>query len=271
MPTGLSNFVINARAALKSDAKALRKVYVSELRGSHDGKTLAAYVADRAPLFYRKVQNIVDRLSEGYFITAFRETLAKLPTSDSFRSSHFGEIMAGIFAEEVLGLTRLYSKLSLLTAENANAYKMDLVFCNLKTDPIEFVFGEVKSSPKTAADGLPAGHDKSCYASIFTSMNDYLETDLEFDLTAVRDNLDSFDAPNQQRIREALKPYTGTIVRYAAFAIIDLSTKDDSEAGVLATRKNDKEFEVDVVCVEEYAGVADLIYDKLNKLRQQAE
>jgi hypothetical protein len=184
--TGPLNRFLVRRAQFVCDRDACRTVTESSVVCEEHGTRLASYVADRAPLFYRKLEQIVADLHAGYFLTAFRDTLAKLPTAQSFKESHFAEILAGLFAEDVHGLYRLYSKLSLLTAENANAYKMDLLFCDPATDPVTFLFAEVKSSCKSAADGLPAGHDKSCFADLFATFKKYDDADLGFDLTVER-------------------------------------------------------------------------------------
>jgi hypothetical protein len=202
-------------------------------------------------------------LKSGLFLTAMKSTLAKLPTSQSFRESHFGEIVASIFAEEVLGLRRLYSKLTVLTAENANAYKMDLLMYDSMSDPLRFVFGEVKCSPKCAADGLPANHHESCFADLFKSMNKYSKTDRNFDLTAARDNLHEIPEEDRIRVRAALKPYSNATFSYAGFAVIDASTYSPEEAQVLRTRKNDKALEIDVLCLESFSLVAENVYDCL--------
>jgi hypothetical protein len=178
----------------------------STFAASGDGIVLSEYVADRAPLFYRRLEYVVNDLKAGLFLTAFRDTLAKLPTAESFQESHFGEIVAGLFAEDITPLRRLYSKLSLLTAENANAFKMDLLLCNPKATPVEFVFGEVKSSSKSPSDGLPAGHDASIYKKLFESFNKYEKGDLEFDLTAARDNVEALPAADTERVKDALLP-----------------------------------------------------------------
>lgn len=240
---------------------------MSELRRNGSGVSLEQYLADRVPLFYRNVDNIVKTLKQGFFLSAFVETLEKLPTSEHFRESHFGEIASAIFADEVMGLRKVYSKLRLLTSENSNAYKMDLILYDPKSDPIELLFAEVKSSPKTAADGLPAKHDKSCFASIFTSLNSYKERDLKFDLTAAKDHLDTLPPDEQAKLRQALMPYSDTPKGYVAFAVIDTSTKCDDEIALLATRRNEKKFDVDLVCMEAFPSVAQAVYGKLEKAR----
>lgn len=266
-PSGFLQFVKITRAKIKYEKKAVRIVYISELMGESNGTRLAEYIADKAPLFYRKISDVYKSLGDGFFVSTMKETLAKLPSSDSFRSSHFGEIATAIFAEEVMGLRKLYSKLSLLTAENSNAYKMDLVLYNPNSDPVEFIFGEVKSSPKTKDDGFPVGHDKSCFADIFNSLNAYQSKDLQFDLTAAKDHINNLPDQEKERIRLALRPYSNPKIRYAGFAVIDSSTRHDDELSVLLTRKNLKYFDVDVICVENYPSVAHSVYKKLEALK----
>lgn len=255
------------RAKIKSNRKTVRIVYISDILSEFNGTRLSQYIADKAPLFYRKISDVYESLGDGFFVSTMKETLAKLPTADTFRSSHFGEIATAIFAEEVMGLKKLYSKLSLLTAENSNAYKMDLVLYDPNSDPIEFIFAEVKSSPKTKNDCYPAGHDKSCFADIFKSLNAYQSKDLQFDLTAARDHINNLPEKEKERVRSALRPYSNSKIRYAGFAIIDSSTKNNDELGMLATRKNSKYFDVDVICVESYPSVAQSVYDKLEALK----
>ena len=264
MPSGILHFIQARRELLDGEEVGIRLVYRSEFVRTNGDHKLEDYISEKAPLFYRPLNAIIDDLKAGFFMTAMKSTLAKLPTSKSFQESHFGEIVAGVFAEEVIGLRRLYSKLTLLTSENANAYKMDLVMYDPTSSPIRFVFGEVKCSPKSAHDGMPAKHDGSCFADIFKSMNNYTETDLRFDLTAARDNIHNIPKEDQEKVRAALMPYSGAVFGFAGFVVIDTSTYSLGEAQVLRTRKNTKEFEIDLVCLESFSIVAEKVYDSLN-------
>jgi len=224
---------------------------------------MAKYVASKAPLFYRDLAKIASDMSESqHFGAVIKDTLAKIPKSETFRESHFCEIVSGIFAEEKLGLTRIYSKLTLLTAENANAYKMDLVLCRPETNPVQFVFGEVKSSCKKEA---PAGHDKSCFVDLFRSFNEYNEADLQFDLTAARDRIEALPPDQKEKVKKALLPYGDRELRYAGFIVIDSNTFDQAEAEILAKRTNTKEFDVDLLCIETLQSISHDTYDRLDK------
>lgn len=264
---GLNKFVKSTRTTLTSRPKAVRRVLKSELAASIDGIELKKYIADRTPLFYRQPSHVANTLFDGYFLTAIHETLNKLPDVKSFQESHFGEITAGIFAEEIAGLKLLYNKLSVLTAQNSNAYKMDFVAFRPNTAPLELVFCEVKCSPKSHDQNKPAGHDKSCYSDIFRSLKDYGDADMLFDLTAARDNLRALPDQERGRVIDALKPYSDVKKTFAAFALIDLATFCEDESAVLQTRKNDKSFEVDLVCIEDFGTVAGGVYALLENYR----
>jgi hypothetical protein len=265
--TPFHQFLKVTRANFTCDKNVVRVVYVSDVAENTDAVKLKDYIADKTPLFYRDLPKVLQSFGDGHFVSPIKETLSRLPTSDSFRSSHFAEITTTIFAEEVMGLRKIYSKLSLLTSENANAFKMDLLLYRPKSDPVEFILGEVKSSPKTDADGLPAGHDKSCFADLFNSFNEYGEDDLSFDLSAAKDNIEALDTVEKDRVKAALKPYATRIVSYAGFVIIDHSTKAEEEITLLATRKNKKTFDVDLLCLEGFPVVADAVYKKLEAIR----
>lgn len=265
MPSGLSNFITTHRAKLTFASSGVRIVHRSAVAAEASGLKLAAYIADRAPEYYRSISDIIRELEGGPPLTVLKETLARLPTAESFQSSHFGEIAASLFAEEVMGLRRIYSKLSTLTAENANGYKMDLLLYDPSTDPITLVFGEVKSSDK-APGSDPAGHDRSCYASLFDSLREYSQEDLAFDMGAIKDRLSSLPESDRERIRAVLKPYTPREIRYAGFVVIDDGTFTQDEAAILSSRKSDKVFDVDLLGVDGYSVTAQGAFGRLRNV-----
>lgn len=247
---GFPQFLRAGRLRMQFDGKdTVRAVHRAEIARSTDVSSLEAYMADRIPYYYKDPADIAATFEEGYFLSAIKEILKKLPSAENFQESHFGEILVGVYGEEILGLKRLYSKLTFLTAENANAFKMDVLFYRPGTDPVEFVFAEVKSSMKTAEDGLPAGHDAACFASLFSSFNRYKEGDLEFDLAMIKERMTDLPEPDREAILRSLLPHRPRLVRFAGFCVIDQSTHDESESALLATRKNDKAFDVDLLCV----------------------
>jgi hypothetical protein len=265
---GLNQFVHGGRLAMTFEGKTLvRAVHRAEIVRAGDTSVLEEYMAERVPYFYKSPHDIAKLFEGPYFLDAIRKVLLKLPSAENFRESHFGEILAGVYGEEVLGLRMLYSKLAVLTAENANAYKMDVLFYRPGQDPAEFVFAEVKSSVKTADHGLPAGHDKSCFASLFDSFNKYTASDVEFDLAAVQERLDTLPLPDREVIRQSLLPHRARSIQFAGFCVIDRSTHNESESAVLATRKNDRTFDVDLLCVAELPDVIGATYDLLEAVK----
>ena len=113
----ITRFLVCGQVQIHDGEGARRRVYLSRIVRSVKGNRLEEYIADRAPLFYRSPDKIVDTLDEGYFLTAFREVVRRLPTSSHFRDSHFGEIVAAIVAQEEVGWRLIYSKLRMTTAE----------------------------------------------------------------------------------------------------------------------------------------------------------
>ena len=240
-------------------------VSYSDIDDSAGDSTLAKYVADRAPLFYRAPSDILSTIKDGYLLTAMREALIRLPTSDHFQDSHFAEILSADFAENILGWRLLYSKLTLLTTQNANSNKMDLIFYVPESDPPTFVMGEVKSSVKSES---PANHHRSCYPALFSSLGNYSTDDLEFDLTAAKGRVSSLPSNERRIVKTALLPYQDRRILYAGFVVIDTSTRADSETSMLASRKSEKDFDIDLVCVEQMGSVAETAYSILEALRQ---
>lgn len=253
---GLTQFLHGGRMQLQfSGSDLVRAVHHSRILRTSEFSTLEAYMADRTPYFYKDPAEIAKAFKEGYFLSAMKEVLCRLPNAKTFQESHFGEILVGVYGEEILGLRRIYSKLAFLTAENANAYKMDVLFYRPDTDPAQFVLAEVKSSMKSASDGLPAGHDKTCFASLFASLNKYGTDDLEFDLAAIKERMSELPDNEREAITNALLPHRERLVQYAGFCVIDRSTHNDGEIARLATRKNQKIFDVDLLCVAELPDV----------------
>ena len=260
---GLNHFVQQKRLTYTCEKDMVRSVFVSDIINDSEDKHLYGLIADRLPTFYRSPSKLLAALSDDYFITAVRETLSRLPNAETFKESHFSEVCSALFAEDVLGLKRLYSKLSMLTSENANAFKMDLLLVDPDSDPPAFTLGEVKSSSKSATEGLPAAHDKGCFADLFRSFNDYDDNDLGFDLAAAKDRLDDLHPTLRERVKTALEPYGTRRITYAGFIVIDGSTACDSETAVLATRKNKKVFDVDLLRIQMLPVVIEKSYGHL--------
>lgn len=263
----LQPFIASSRVEMTFDAKDVkRRVFKSEVDRISGDVNLEGFMSNRIPMYYRAPDKIKAELENGgFFLQTVANTLGRLPTSEDFRNSHFGELLAAEFATAAMGLRLLYSKLELLTAENSNAFKMDVVMYDPAPEPIELVLLEVKSSwAGVKTDGKPAAHDKSIYADLFNSMNKYAKQSLRYDLTAAKDQLPSVPEPDRARLAAQLGLYQGPRIRHAGVCSIDLATHTDDEAALLATRRNQKDFEVDLVCVAEFAQVIDATWAKLD-------
>ncbi len=99
-------------------------------------------------------------------------------------------------------------------------------------------------------------------------MNKYTDGDCHFDLNAARDRIEHVIPEDRKRVRQALLPYSGAKVAYAGFAVIDAATYDDCEAQTLRTRKNNKQFEVDLICLESFSTIARNVYGDLGNILQ---
>ena len=114
---------------------------------------------------------------------------------------------------------------------------------------------------------MPPGHDKSCYAEIFNSLRIYNEGDQSFDLTTLKDRLEITDETEKKRVKDSLLPYANRNVGYIGIAVIDHSTYLEEEVPVLATRKSDKTFDVELLCVEQYKDTSSQVYKILEKYK----
>src|SRR5919198_2950424 len=129
MSADLGHFLETVRAELSWEGReCVRAVYHSEIVRLRGGASLDGLMFNRVPYFYRNPKDVGREMGAGtLFFEPLRETLSRLPSKASFQESHFAEILATDFAEEVMGLRKLYNKLSILTAENTNAFKMDVL------------------------------------------------------------------------------------------------------------------------------------------------
>jgi hypothetical protein len=267
--SAFASYITVSRARLSSAGKNhVRAVYASQIiRAPEDDEPLEDWMFGKVPLFYRAPEDIAESFKHTTdFTKPIRDTLLRLPSKQSFQESHFGEILAGVFCEEVLGLRLLYSKLSLLTAEDTNAHKMDLVLYRLlQSAAVEFTFAEVKSSMKQGPED--ASHDRGCFAKLFDSLREYQDADRDFDLAVIEDRMKELPADHRERVRRALSPDTDLDLRYAGVCVIDSSTHDDAPAQVLGTRASPRTFDVDVLAVAELPAVATATYARLEQLR----
>src|SRR5882762_1554236 len=96
---GFLRFLVEDRSVLRAAPPAVRMVYKTTVNREAGDQRLELFVADKAPLFYRKLQEIQASLQDGYFVSSVHDTLARIPTDPNFRVSHFGEIVSAIFGQ----------------------------------------------------------------------------------------------------------------------------------------------------------------------------
>jgi hypothetical protein len=233
-----------------------------------NGYRLARYMADRAPTFYRDPRLIIEKIRQGYPDTAMQAVYRRLPTREGFQKSHFGEILSAVFAEEQLEWRPIYSKLSVTTSENSNANKMDVLMYVPDTNPLKFVFIEVKSSQRICLTKKRAYHNSGCYKDLFDTLEGHSENDKEFDLDAVESNIDKIRESDRDIIRDTLVPYGPKIVTYAGFCVIDASTKDDGELQFLALQPHSKDIDVDVIAIDNLPKLTGDTWARLDRIRR---
>ncbi len=113
------------------------------LNDDHGGYSLKKLMSGELPYHYRTVDGIVSDFALGYHaLEALLAMASTLPTVTSFRQSDCGEILAAHFVEQEMGYRRLYSKLTMLTSQNTNAWTR--FFLNLNASPFQYHFVEAK-------------------------------------------------------------------------------------------------------------------------------
>lgn len=279
---GLPYFILERRIRIScSDGFVqIREGFRTCIADRQGDDMLYQYVADRLPLFYRTAEAIADDLRSGQrFLTPFRDTLRRLPTSKGHQKSHFGEVLASIFAEEVLGYRLLYSKLSLLTAENTNPYKMDVLLVDMDTDPLVFYLLEAKCSTQVPHHGQRVYHKHGIYKGLIRSLREYEGKDRSFDLSAARDRLSNFSEAEAKRIKEALIPPPTPTVKTLGVAAIDILSEhvDDTDyvlsepccTGQLRCLSEPcgHRFSVDILCLEKLEDAIEATFEYLERFQ----
>lgn len=97
----LQKFIRISRKQFQNTKKHMRFVYISEIYRNADEHNIDKYIAEKVPFFYREAKRISDSFHEEFFLTAIYNSLCRLPDSPSFQESHFGEIISGLFAEDI--------------------------------------------------------------------------------------------------------------------------------------------------------------------------
>lgn len=273
MPHSLGRFVSEARARITVSAAppdAVRLGHRMKLSVGADPNTLAWYVAGQIPYFYRAPASIADDFaSRHHALEMVRDIATKAPTKIKFQRSHCGEILAALFVEEVLGFRRLYSKLTMTTAENTNVHKMDGFFVDTSSDDYVYYWVEAKCSILPTAKTKFSGHRHGILKQLVESLSTYSGGDLRFDLTTIRDRLDSgaFDAGQAARIKSDLIPPGPLSLRYLGIATVNESTLCSEDDDFILATPCSTAFDFEGLAVGDLDGLAATAFGHVNKLR----
>ncbi|WP_294196759.1 Hachiman antiphage defense system protein HamA [uncultured Sphingomonas sp.] len=202
------------------------------IRDEHRGYSLGRYVAGQLPHHYRAAEGIASDFLRGHSaLEAVLAMAASMPTSTSFQNSHCGEIIAAHFVEDHLGFRRLYSKLTMLTAENTNAHKMDGLFVKIGALENEYLFVEAKSSILPTEATPHKSHRSGILKQMISSLDGYSSDDPRFELARIRDNLEtSFSKDEANRIHADLIPPGPDNLKFLGVSVtnsVTVNEKDD--------------------------------------------
>ncbi len=249
-------------------AKIVRKgwrVVLSCAKGDYD---IAYFIGGQIPYYYREPSKIArDFVGRRNAIEMVKDLATKAPTTPQFQQSHCGEILAALYLEYGLGFRRLYSKLTLTTAEDTNVHKMDGFFVNVDTKPFTYVAVEAKTSILPTEKTPFKGHRHGILRQIIDSLEKYDSQDERFDFTTIRDNLeaDYFSREDAEQIRNDLVPPGPTKLVQLGMATINEKTVCVQDDEFILTEPCQRPFDYKVLVVSDLALLARESYAKWKK------
>ena len=258
----LSDFATDLiRLSLSSTRpKALRCGKRSIIRDGEKPADLVHLLSGQLPYFYREPAKLAaDFAARHNALEMIADLAIKLPSSNKFQRSHCGEILAALFLEDVLGLTRLYCKLSLVTAENSNVHMMDGFFVDLRKTPYTYYAVEAKCSIQPTGTSRFSGHRYGILRQLIQSLDSYTTLDKRFDLSLVRDHLETnnFSVQQQTTIRRDLVPPGPKNFVYLGMASINQSTISTADDDYVLTAPCSAKFQFYSVAVSDLEHIAD--------------
>lgn len=255
-----------------SGVTAIRDGRRAILSDDHGGYSLGKYLTGQLPIHYRSLDGISSDFSSGNsHLEALLGMIAPLPTVASFKNSHCGEITAAQFVEDVLGYSRLYSKLTMTTSANTNAHKMDGLFVNTSCTPFEFLFVEAKSSILPTTATKTKTHRSGILTSMVNSLNLYDKEDPRFEYARIRDNLSkSFNKKQAAEIRKEMTPPGPENLKFLGISVTNLSTINPEDDDFILTEHCATEFDYYALVVTDLAGLAEDAYGRWEKIKAAA-
>lgn len=245
---------------------AVRKGKRAILCDGEQPHDLIHFLSGQLPYFYREPARIAaDFASRHHALEMIADIATRLPFRDKFQQSHCGEILAALFLENVLGLTRLYCKLSLTTAENTNVHKMDGFFADLRKAPYMYYAVEAKCSIQPTGSSRFSGHRYGILSQLLASLDSYTTWDKRFDLSLIRDHLETnnFTEQQQRTIRGDLIPPGPKNLIYLGIASINQSTVCEADDDYILCSPCSEDFQFYSVVVTELKDIAKSSYARV--------
>lgn len=244
----------------------------STLAPTAAGMSLGYYISGLLPFHYRTPENIgLDFAAGHHAIEMVYSLFASLPTTTKFQTSHCGEILASDFVEKVLGYKRLYSKLTLTTAEDTNVHKMDGFFVDLSKEPFHYLLVEAKASVLPTQASSFSGHRHGLLPRMIASIGEYTLGDKRFDLTKIRDNLEEFDPNVAAQIRKDLVPPGPINSTFLGIAVINATTVNQPDDDFILVTPGKRPFGFAGIVVDDLTSVASEAYAAALAIKAAAE
>lgn len=236
--------------------------------------SLSRLLAGQIPYYYREPRRIGDDFSARHdALSSIVDLAIKAPTTPKFQYSHCGEILASLFVEEVLGWRRLYSKLTLTTAENTNVHKMDGFFVDTTTAPYTYIAVEAKTSIQPTPSTPFRGHRHGILKYMVESLENYGDIDQRFDFTVIRDRLeeDIFSVEERRVIKKDLVPPGPTLLNRLGVATINSSTVRAADDDFILSTTCTTPFQYRALVVTDLSALAEKAYARVARLRDMGE
>lgn len=273
----LEDFIIDLASLSPSSAsiEVLRPCKRAVISDGSQPYDLVYHLAGQLPYFYRQPTRIAqDFASRHNALEMLADLAIRMPTHTHFQNSHCGEILAALFLEETLGLTRLYCKLSLTTSQNTNVHKMDAFFVQLSEQPPFTYFAvEAKCSiQKVDPDTSFRGHRQGILRQLVKSLDSYTTQDKRFDFSLIRDQLEKGVFTDEQRAlicRDLVPPGPKRLI-YLGTATINRSTISTNDDDYILTVPSSKAFEFYSLALTDLASTASLSYEKMLALLSES-
>lgn len=251
--------------ASSEKAAIVRTGWRSVFNSAAGENDLTHFVAGQLPYYYREPEKIAADFARRHNALDLITDLAiKAPTTSKFQQSHCGEIFCALYVEKVLGFRRLYSKLTLTTAEDTNVHKMDAFFVDTSTSPFTYLEVEAKSSILPTEKSPFKGHRHGILSKMIESFEAYDPSDERFDFTAIRDNLErsNFTPKEAEQICNDLVPPGPQKLVRMGMATINEATICSEDDDFILTAPCKKSFNYRALIVADLARLASEAYGK---------